>query len=370
MLSLCRRHDNSMGMLVRFLLYSYSLDLSGRKLVEAHSTLGLHSLGGGNLSGSPTLPEIEGPFEVQIKVRFNDNSTDRYHALFEYSTPSTSHDDSVWFGQYTGPTNPDTVFLDIRVNAARYICFSSSAAPIVQEQDYEYKFGVDSANVARIYRDGSLLRTCTGIPPPLNVTREHHLGKGPLTDAFSVSDPLNGAITGLRVTNIGAMAHPRDALVFRNIPSQTFGSGFVASFYARFNNHPTNSTLYGWQRIFDFGNGEQDNNILCGQYNMENDMVCEVYDGTSRYDVRAVGSLIADEFAFWHFSALRTGGTLWDFTIEKNGVEVANAQHTFSFNSGIFRRLLKFGTSNWAAGQHSDLNGVVLGFRMDRAVVS
>lgn len=151
------------------------------------------------------------------------------------------------------------------------------------------------------------------------MTRDHFLGTGRYTQLSNVI-PLIGSILGLRVTNLDNQEsqHPREAFALHNIPSQVFNSPFVASFYARFDFN----FLATFQRVFDFGNGQRDNNILCGQFQNGQDFMCEVWVDDVPHRIIAPDSIVTGEFAFWHFG-MEANGTLW---IEKDENIVATEQ--------------------------------------------
>lgn len=328
--------------------------------VDAHSW-GLHGISGAQPSGDPNLPEIQGAFEVEVKVRFNDVASNNFNHLFEYSDDSFANE--VFFAQYTSATVETSLFRVVVDGGTPFDCSYNLATPLLVEgQVYSYKFGVDQSNVASIFHDGQLLTECTNAPIPLNMTRNHFLRTGTYDGRFGNVIPLEGAILGLRVTNLDVgPQHPHEAFAHRNIPSQVFDSPFVASFYARFDRF---NLLLNYQRVFDFGNGEQDNNIVCGQYIFGTDFMCEVWVGNVRYRLIAPGAIDAGQFSFWHFG-MEANGTLW---IDKDGTTVAETQFPGLITEKVFRSSMLFGDSHF--GGDAPLYGVVLGFRLDRAIVS
>ena len=174
---------------------------------------------------------------------------------------------------------------------------------------------------------------------------------------------MYGNILGMRVTNLdGTPQHPSDAFALRNFPSQTFGSGFVASFYARFDyiGSPLN-----FQRIFEFGVADSEaNSIACGQYDTYLDFFCEVFEGNTLHEVIAPNAIVVGEFAFWHFGE-ESNGTMW---LDKdNGDQYVQSDDLFEIPA-LFRPELKFGRSGYLLS--GDLDGIVLGFRLDRKIVS
>lgn len=335
------------------------------KVAKSHTDLGLHALNGETPAGDPPLIEIDGPFEVEVKVRFNSIGSNNYQTIFEYST-STLREDVIWFGQQTGTSSGDNVAMDVGIGLSWVSC--SSANPgIVTGRIYTYKFGVDAAGSAKLYQDGILVTTCTSFNIPNNVPRNHFLGNGIYSDQLSVVDPLEGAILGLRVTNLSSPQTPGEAMALQSFPSQTFSSGFTASFYARFDR--INNGLQ-WQRVFDFGNGEFADNLLCGQLTQTTTFYCALIDDVGTiHDVYAPSAITVGEMAFWHFEALDNGAAGWTFRLFKNNVLIKEDDALPPFQlSHVFRKPL-IGESHWPTTD-DDLYGVVLGLRVDRRIVS
>ena len=229
--------------------------------VDSH-TLGLHRLSSANPTGDPVLPEVEGPFEVEIKVRINDDATNAFHTIFEWN--DASQDNMVWFGQVTLDNAASHAGTVIRVNGAETNCTGPNPLPVDAGHLITYKFGVDGSGDTRIFQDGSLVVECLNRPIPLHVPRTHRLGTGLFVSTNGI-ERLTGAILGLRLTNLNSVPpqDPGSRFAFMNFPSKTFASGFVASFYARWDNL---DAAVQSQQAFDFGNGEADNNIVCGQF--------------------------------------------------------------------------------------------------------
>ena len=162
--------------------------------VDSH-TLGLHRLSSANPTGDPVLPEIEGPFEVEIKVRINDDTIDAFQTVFEWS--DASQDNLIWFGQSTGPSNQ--VGTVINVNGfPQSICGGLNQQPVNAGDLITYKFGVDASGDTRVFQDGSLVRECLNRPIPHNVPRTHRLGNGIFDPSpGGVVERLTGAIVSL-----------------------------------------------------------------------------------------------------------------------------------------------------------------------------
>lgn len=288
-------------------------------------------------------------------MTFNSISTDSYHNIFEYS--STGATNVIYFSQKTSDTDTRARLRSI-VNGVDLDCEIANSVDIGTV--HVFKFGVDATDTARIYQDRTLLVECVGFAPPPNVPRDHLLGGG------NYDSNHQGAILGVRVTNLGVNEHPRERFKFVNMPGQTFADTFVASFYARWDSIASRS----YQRAFDIGNlspifSLYIDNILCGQLSTTSTMRCEVWRNGDRYSVEAPNSIVQGVFAFWHFG-LEVNGTMW---ISKDNNVVGSVVYALPSEPPSFRRNMKFGQSNNII-LDDDLDGVVLGFRLDRRLVS
>lgn len=319
--------------------------------VDTHN-LGEHGLSNVNPAGDPMLPAITGYFEVELRASFHSDVTEDFLTILEYAAV----DESIWFGHIVSPTGTSWVQLFVETSAEvdPSICIVSDS--ITLDTMYAFKFGVDTDNTARIYKDGIEVATCQNFIKPANVPRTHYLGHGTFEQRFINVRPHDGTISGIRVRNLEEPLNPRTAFELMNFPGQPFGKSFVASFYARFDDLQTRQ----WQRVFDFGNGAGQDNIMCSQWVTTTDMVCGLLLGGTAYTVVAPGTIVPDEFAFWHFGFDIPGGELW---IEKDGTRFAAATHAITTTGALFRSDLLFGQSNFP--NDDGLDGVVVGFRLD-----
>ena len=336
--------------------------------LRAHSTLGIHGLSNENPTGDPVLPEIRGAFEVELKARLFTPQDDRFNIMFEYSAGGVD-DDTIFFGQRL---NSNVVLLRLTVGGVAYICQLTN--DITPPTLHTFKFGVDTTNTAYIYQDGTSLGACpANAPIPADIPRNHTLGTGIYEGLFPADvKALQGGIVGLRVTNLASTPpqHPADAFALRNIPSQTFSSPFVASFYARFDDPATLS-----QPLFEFRNTVPSHTIRCERERIVVTIFpfvvntlglrCFVTDVSGiLYEVTAADSIVPGEFNFWHFSVTDNGR----MRIEKDGVVVGQRQYAPFTLPHVFRSALLFGEEQGAFPQ--TFRGVLLGFRLDREITS
>jgi serralysin len=96
-----------------------------------------------------------------------------------------------------------------------------------------------------------------------------------------------------------------------------------------------------WQRVFDFGNGPELDNIWLGQLANTADMCLEVWRDGRMYRVVAVGAIINKEAATWKVG-VEANGLMW---IEKNGRRLAQQPGVVPAN--VIRVNKFIGKSNW-----------------------
>ena len=340
---------------------SITLSLS---VVRCHN-LGEHGLSGASPTGLPALPAIDGPFTVELHaVEFQSlrppSAQYLYQTIFEYSNESGTS--TIWFGQHR---QSDELSFYLTQGDDQTYCFQRGADSIVPGVPMKLSFGVDNqSNKMWIRKNGVLVVECsTTIQLADNQEPRLHrvLGAG---GGFWAVDPLVGSIAGVRVTNLDIDApHSMSQIQFQNLPGQMFGKGFVASFYARFDD--IDEGVRSYQRIFDFGNGPGVlDNVWCGQESTGNNMACELHDNDSTpHRIVAQGAIVQGEFAFWHFG-VDADGTFW---IEKDGTVLVRERKS-ALPANVFRRQLKLAKAQ--EGNHDGLSGVVLGLRVDSVRIS
>ena len=108
-----------------------------------------------------------------------------------------------------------------------------------------------------------------------------------------------------------------------------------------------------WQRILDFGNGPNSNNLLLTQAENSNDLMLALYQDGTVYRVIAENAIVEGETATWNVGIDPTG-EMW---INKDGVRLAEGPGAVPANTPRANELL--GASNWA--EDSALDGAVLG---------
>ena len=107
----------------------------------------------------------------------------------------------------------------------------------------------------------------------------------------------------------------------------------------------------GWQRVFDFGNGEFADNIWLGQVGKTSDMRFEIIKDGVAYNLTAENAIVEGEIATWGVSVGADGL----MRLSKNGVVVAEGAGTVP--ADVERVMNYFGDSNFASD--SRLDGMV-----------
>ena len=146
-----------------------------------------------------------------------------------------------------------------------------------------------------------------------------------------------------------------------SVASMTIGGDITFSAYVRFDD------LAGvWQRIFDFGEGQANNNINFGQRVGSSGVRLQYYNGTtSSYSLNSSdGVLVAGEWAHWTVTLSATGLA----TIYKDGVQIAQTDHGVALNT-VTRTSNYIGASNWSTDDA--INGAISDFAIyDRALTA
>lgn len=108
-----------------------------------------------------------------------------------------------------------------------------------------------------------------------------------------------------------------------------------------------------WQRVFDFGDGPNSNNILLTQYENTNALMFVLYQDGEAHRVVAPEAIVEGETATWTVG-IDADGTMW---IDKNGLRLAERPAAVPVDTVRLNELL--GESNWA--EDSPLDGAILG---------
>lgn len=119
------------------------------------------------------------------------------------------------------------------------------------------------------------------------------------------------------------------------INTPNFQDSFTVTSWAKF------SSAGSWERIFDFGNGTDVNNIFLGRNWTTNDLILGIHDpGTTQY--LTATNAISD--TNWHFWAVSCSGSTCK--LYKDGSEIASSS-TMKIPANVARTKNYIGKSNW-----------------------
>uniref|UniRef100_UPI0030DACE0C galactose oxidase-like domain-containing protein n=1 Tax=uncultured Hoeflea sp. TaxID=538666 RepID=UPI0030DACE0C len=138
-----------------------------------------------------------------------------------------------------------------------------------------------------------------------------------------------------------------------DVQSTPAGMSFFAEAIVRFDDLGGGN----WQRVFDYGDGPDNNNIWLGQVAGSNEMRFEILDGPTKYAIEAVDGIVEGETARWT-AQITSDGTMQLF---KDGVLVAEGEGIVP--PDVERPSKLVGSSNW--GGDTPLIGEVIAITVD-----
>jgi len=265
----------------------------------------MDSLSGEYPSDEPNIPEITGPFTVSVTARFDVVSGKYWQRMFDFGDGPDSNNivlsqksntDGVRFSYY--PNDGGATF--------KYELVIPSALTTGTKDLWHAGIAATSRMTAP--KNGALLGSLQAAVPQTGVIRLNKL----LGESNWAGDSrLDGAILGLQVPNLGSSETLLQRMELLNLPSQIRHS-FVASVYARFDN------LAGgfYQRVFDFGNGQETDVVALSQQSITNNIYLEVWQSSEIYQCIATNAIVQNETALWRVE-ITSDGT---YNIENNGV--------------------------------------------------
>jgi Domain of unknown function (DUF1929) len=280
--------------------------------------------------------EITGPFKATMIARFDSIKIYAWQRIFDFGNGPEK--DNVWFGQ-VGSSN------DVCLEVWRDGKFSRLTAPgaLVDGQTATWKVGVDGNGLMWIEKDSIRLSQMVGLIPANIVRTNKFIG----TSNWPGDAPLKGAVLGIDIVN----TNESSLGVLLNHPAQITGA-FKIQVFARFDELSERA----WQRVFDFGNGPQNNCILLGQCGNSSDMCFHIWKAGVLYSIQALQALKVNEMAAWSVG-VDTTGLMW---ISKNGRRIAEGQGTVPAN--VQRHNNFIGESNLPSDMK--IRGVVAGLKV------
>ena len=334
-------------------LHSAAVFLAGLHLILGHG-LGIHQLQGFDPPSTPNIPEITGPFQLDLKLRFDDPAPMTFQPIFYFANETDFRTIITLFQSPAGTGFEFTVhntFGDTKLLVPN--------GTIVPGEVASYSMGVRNDGLLWFQKQGGTLHLNGPSRIPDNVARPMKL-LGEFDD--SCCQPLRGAILDFTIRNLDEPFHPR-MFELRNIPSQIKPSGFVVSFHARVD------VLTGSPYIF----------CLSDKAPYFNHVSFQVIDTTrsAEFSIRladstvarlvAFDSVIVNTTSFWH---LTYDPTLSTMSIDRDGVLLSSTSFlSIAPPMDVFRPNAAFG-QGCAGAASGPLDGVVLGLRVDLFAVS
>jgi len=271
--------------------------------------------------GDPTgpFPNIVGPFEAKAKVVFSNVGAVWWQRVFDFG--NGPWEDNVLLTQKRGSNN---MTLSVHRDGVDNACVAPGS--IIQGEVAEWTAGVTAWGQYYINKNSVRIATCEIGVLPKNVQRENKfIGQS----NWEVDTPLAGDVLSFTVQQHDTQG---------SLPDIT--GAFTAEATAVFRDLSAGR----WQRVFDFGNGQSQDNIILTQKASSNDMRLGVYVDRTEYVCEAPGTIIEGEVATWTAQVTERGV----YTIDKNSVRVATCYHWGKVPRNVFRQSKRIGQSAWA----------------------
>ncbi|NSY99272.1 hypothetical protein, partial [Agrobacterium tumefaciens] len=276
------------------------------------------------VSPQKPVPEIDGAFSATALVRFDDLDAGSFQRVFD--TGNGARSDNIWLGQVG---NGNDMAFEIFSGSTPHRIVAKNA--IVEGVEARWTAAVDPNGVMKLFKDGVLLAEGQGVLPR-DIERANDFVKS------------SNWIDDTRM--VGSV---RD-LAFKADVAADIDGAFTATVKARFDDLDAGS----FQRVYDFGNGPNADNVWLGQIGTSGDMQFSIVNGAKTGTVIARNAIVEGEEASWTTSVSATG---W-MRLYKDGKVLAEGQGVIP--QDVDRANEFMGKSNWTAdaplvGKVSDL---------------
>ncbi|GJD72449.1 hemolysin [Methylobacterium goesingense] len=258
------------------------------------------------------IPEIDGAFVASALVRFDNLAGGNYQRVFD--TGNGAKSDNVWLGQVSH--SRDMAF-EIFSGSTPYRIVAKNA--IVQGVEARWTAAVDANGHMSLYKDNVLLAQGQGVVPRDVDRANEFVGKS----NWSWDTKLAGTVYDLS---------------FKADPIVDIDGAFSATVKARFDDLDAGA----WQRIYDFGNGPNSDNVWLGQVGTSSDMQFAIVNGDKVGQVIAKNAIVEGKEATWTTSVNEAG---W-MRLFKDGAIVAEGQGVVP--KDVDRANEFVGKSNWS----------------------
>ena len=184
-------------------------------------------------------------------------------------------------------------------------------------------------------------------------------------NGFNGTNSTSVMYTNFNVNNKYKLSHcldfdgTNDYVTVPTLSGSYFANGFTITCWVNFNN----ITGRSWERIFDFGNGQSNDNILIAHFSTSTTIRFDIYNGSSRTEVLEVSNYFNNNT--WVFISVTT--VSGSNKLYKNGSLVSSNSTTYP-SPNVTRTSNFIGKSNW----QSDLllDGQISDFRMYSRILS
>ncbi|MCJ2039507.1 M10 family metallopeptidase C-terminal domain-containing protein [Methylobacterium sp. J-059] len=256
--------------------------------------------------------DIHGAFTATAQARFDDPAGGTWQRVFDFGNGPGQ--DNVFLGQRADST--DMMFAIWRDGRPYSI---TAANAIVAGETATWKVAVDDGGTMLLSKNGTLVAQGQGVVPADVARASELVGKS----NWGWDTPLIGKVLDVTVAQNPADIH----------------GAFVADVVARFDD-PAGGA---WQRVFDFGNGPERDNVFLGQRADSTDMVFSIWRDGEDHRITAKDAIVAGQDAHWTTSVDETGV----MKLYKDGVLLAEGHGVVP--ADVVRTSELVGKSNWAS---------------------
>lgn len=283
---------------------------------------------------------IEDPdtvFEATATVRFDDLEGGNWQRVFDFGNGPGA--DNILLSQQ-GSSNDMTFHV---YDGGRQVTLTAQEA-IVEGETATWTASIDETGMMSIAKNGEVIAEGPGIVPS-DVARDSLLvGRS----NWSSDTPLIGEVLAIEHTDVGGEI------------TEVGETAFKAEALVRFDDLDAGA----WQRVFDFGNGPGQDNILLTQQGASNAMAFQIHDGGRVFQITAEDAIVEGEVAKWGAQVDENGL----MQIFKDDVLVAEGQGVAP--TDVVRDNMLVGRSNWSNDtplvgevieiEHTDIGGEII----------
>lgn len=286
-------------------------------------------------------PEVDLMFDATVTVRFDDVDGGDWQPVFDFGAGLAQ--DNILLTQFYG--RDDMAFYVFDGSTSHKIVAKDS---ITEGETATWRTTVDENGKMSLYKNGELLVSGAGVVPN-DVERDSmYVGQS----NWPSDTPLIGEVIAIEHSDVGGEIIDPD-----EPPSGDLV--FSATALARFDDIEGGD----WQAVFDFGDGQAQDNILLTQHGGSTDMTFYVFDGSTAHKITAEDVLVDGELAEWRTTVDDSGY----MELYKNGALVAEGQGVVP--NDVDRDAMWVGRTSWPGDtpligevlkiEHTDVGGEI-----------